>query len=195
MKYMAPINDMAEADQIEYFTRGLHPSMQKEVVLKAPATLDEAIQLVSRYDVLMSSRAFRPANSGYRPYHYQSPFQYGNQRGTSGYSSGSSGGSAPMELGKMEADDTDHPDIGYSPNGDEHTNDGVELFNGMQGSFPRQQNRGRVPNISKEEFTRCRRMGLCLRCKQPGHVARNCNNGADQSRSSSGYPKGVAQRK
>lgn len=35
-----------------------------------------------------------------------------------------------------------------------------------------------VPGVSKAEFERCRREGLCLRCKQPGHIARECPKSA-----------------
>lgn len=31
-----------------------------------------------------------------------------------------------------------------------------------------------VPGVSKADYERCRREGLCLKCKQPGHVAREC---------------------
>jgi hypothetical protein len=32
-----------------------------------------------------------------------------------------------------------------------------------------------VPGVSREEFERCRREGRCLRCKQTGHVAKDCH--------------------
>ena len=34
----------------------------------------------------------------------------------------------------------------------------------------------RVPNVSKEDYERCRREGRCLNCKQKDHVARDCKN-------------------
>lgn len=39
---------------------------------------------------------------------------------------------------------------------------------------PFQPQRQQRPYLPPEEFTRCMREGLCLRCKQTGHVARNC---------------------
>jgi hypothetical protein len=33
---------------------------------------------------------------------------------------------------------------------------------------------GKVPGVSKEEFERCRKEGLCLKCKEAGHLARDC---------------------
>ena len=33
----------------------------------------------------------------------------------------------------------------------------------------------KVPGVTKEEFERCRKEGLCLKCKEAGHLARDCN--------------------
>lgn len=33
----------------------------------------------------------------------------------------------------------------------------------------------KVPGVSKEEFERCRKEGLCLKCKEGGHLARDCD--------------------
>jgi len=38
-----------------------------------------------------------------------------------------------------------------------------------------------VPGVSKADYERCRREGLCLKCKQPGHVARECSQQATQN--------------
>ena len=38
---------------------------------------------------------------------------------------------------------------------------------GMRSFTPRQQ-------LSQQEFAYCQRNRLCLRCKEPGHIARNC---------------------
>jgi hypothetical protein len=39
---------------------------------------------------------------------------------------------------------------------------------------PRKFTGNKVPGISKEEYERCRKEGLCLKCKQSGHLARDC---------------------
>ena len=33
----------------------------------------------------------------------------------------------------------------------------------------------KVPGVTKEEFERCRKEGLCLKCKESGHLARDCD--------------------
>lgn len=37
--------------------------------------------------------------------------------------------------------------------------------------------RGRVENLTREEFDRLSKEGKCFNCKQPGHLARNCRLG------------------
>ena len=51
---MALISDMAEADRIEYYTRGLLFDVRRDVVLRMPATIDDAMHLATRSDSLMS---------------------------------------------------------------------------------------------------------------------------------------------
>lgn len=68
---------------------------------------------------------------------------------TSTFSS-NTGGQAPMELGAM----TDKPK--------------------QENQQQKPANTYRVPGISKEEFARCRKEGLCLKCKQKGHTAKFC---------------------
>ena len=38
------------------------------------------------------------------------------------------------------------------------------------------QNSNRVVNLSKEEFKRCFKEGICFKCKLKGHLARDCTN-------------------
>jgi hypothetical protein len=40
----------------------------------------------------------------------------------------------------------------------------------------------RIPGITAEEYFRCRAEQLCLKCKKPGHIARNCNSNNFQSK-------------
>lgn len=188
MKQLALIPDMAVADQIDNFTRGLKPAVQKEVVLKSPSTLDEAMNFATRCDLLLA-RIPRTGQSNYRSPHYSAPFYANHNRGSSSYSSSNAGGSQPMELGKMEEDADDSYELDDGKANDNPPDD-VNDFNYMQSNYPIPNNKNRVPNITKEEFARCRRLGLCLRCKQPGHIAKNCPRF-----SSSSYPKGPAQRK
>lgn len=196
MKQLALIHDMAEADRIEYFTRGLQPVVQKEVVLKSPTTLDEAMHLAARCDLLLASRGFRQSSSSYRPPARGSYYPSSGYRHSSSYSSANSQGAQPMELGKMEHDDFDQPEYDDATPSDPADSDAGADFHAMQSSYNgRTQPKTRVPNISRDEFQRCRRLGLCLRCKQSGHVARNCTASAAPSRSGSQHPKAAAQRK
>ena len=44
------IPDMAKEEQLDRFIRGLKLHLRKEVIVKAPTTLDEAIRLAERID-------------------------------------------------------------------------------------------------------------------------------------------------
>ncbi|MCW2743448.1 MAG: hypothetical protein JWR45_3870 [Blastococcus sp.] len=194
MKQLALISDMAEADKVEYFTRGLQPMIMKEVVLKNPMTLDEAMHMATRFDLLLSSRNIRLGQPFYRPFNYHNGHAANGYRSSGTTPSSTSSTSQPMELGNMEENVTQADAIDFAPNTNSDIPSASDEFHAFQSNFPK-ANYNRVPNISREEFQRCRRLGLCLRCKQSGHVARNCPTTASQSRTGSGYPKGAAQRK
>ncbi len=49
-----------------------------------------------------------------------------------------------------------------------------ETVNAMNNQFNRPRRKQYAPAMSKEEYERCRREGLCLQCKKPGHTARFC---------------------
>jgi len=46
----------------------------------------------------------------------------------------------------------------------------------------------RAPKLSEEEQNRLRAEGKCFKCKEPGHVSRNCKNGHTVKGSGSGPP-------
>jgi len=181
------ITDMGEADQIETFISGLRHDLAREVDLREPRTLQSAMTSAQKVELLLDNR-----NS------YASSSTSG--AGTSNYipalTSSTSSLSAPMELGNMNVengnDEVDQEYQLYLAQGDEYeSNYGTwdDEEKGDQGSDEKEEaeqlnamqssnltgKRHAAPFLSKEEFTRCMKNGLCLRCKQPGHVARYCS--------------------
>ena len=180
------ITDMSEADQIEYFVSGLRPSIQRDVVIQDPRTLQDAMIKAQKIESLNQLQSRRSAHAT-SPSSNFSPFY------SAPSSSAPSASIDPMELGNVnviaetdekEPEDLDEMDAEYERYlqvGDEYErieNDHGEDENPtmqLQAIQPRASNPSRAPFLSREEFTRCMNEGLCLRCKKPGHVARNCS--------------------
>ena len=70
-------------------------------------------------------------------------------------------------------DDNDNPIDNQAERGDtEETAEYENVINNMN----------RVPNLSKQEYDRCLKEGVCFRCKQPNHLARNCTKRENNNR-------------
>jgi len=190
------ITDMSEADQVELFVYGLRNAIAREVDMSDPKTLQDAMTRAQRVELILDNRrTYNPRS------HFSSNYSNPSGQSSSGYShssssSGSSAG-APMELGNVNTDtsrDLEFKDEGaemeaeyqrylqegeeYEPSyqredseaqGAEESAEDSEMLQAMQ-----QRAGGRAQSISREEFARCMRERLCLRCKKPGHMARNC---------------------
>ena len=205
-KQMALINDMAAADQVEYFVRGLQQNVQKEVVLRCPPTLDEAMLIATRYDSLtvlrggFNNRVGQQSNN--RSFQGYSPYGNNNRSNMSAFNKSSSLTNVPMELGNMQTNNTNnnedesnvHQYLSSNSNDGNSSQRSVNVSTAEFNYIQAKQANGRVPGISRDEFQRCRLAGLCLRCKQSGHIARNCNNKSVYLNASSD-PKVSAQRK
>ena len=68
-------------------------------------------------------------------------------------------------------DHSEEPEIGEEQ---------LQLMNNSRG-VPSRPNCSRVPNLSREEFGRLLRERKCLRCKKPGHFARDCKSSQPSS--------------
>jgi hypothetical protein len=83
------IPDMNESEKLDRFTRGLKPFLRKEVLLKEPNRLDDAIQLVTKLD----AATYSAYNS-----HRSSDSSSAGHNSDSTSSEGGADGCAPMEL-------------------------------------------------------------------------------------------------
>jgi hypothetical protein len=191
------ITDMNPADQIEWYIYGLRPAIAREVDLREPTTLHQAMTAAQKIEALLDNR---------RPYNFSSsssdsrPFFSSNIRPSSSSSSSSSTStvnSAPMELGNVTTVDNDYNTASesveieeneyerYLEEGDDfepdytvfeqlEANSEVEEQAQQLQAIQQRNQRRTAPFLSQEEFTRCMKNRLCLRCKQPGHIARSC---------------------
>jgi hypothetical protein len=153
------IGDVHESEKLDRYVRGLKDKVRMEVELAEPTTLAQAMAKAQRVDgITYHSRTMNnmdpTSNNTYRT---------------------SVGDSVPMDLGMVH--------------GNEDADSNSELVNAIgdrsyqQGSGSMRNNNSRYGNrrfspqqrVSQEVFKYCQEHRLCLRCKEPGHIARSCN--------------------
>ena len=107
--------------------------------------------------------------------------RFNNSTNGSSSSGHSDSGYAPMQLGALSQ--REERKYGENRTDTSRVSNGENLnLIGNHGGRPV----SRAQRVSREEFARCMKNKLCLRCKKPGHFARNC--GKQQQ-----PPKGRAQ--
>jgi hypothetical protein len=186
LSLLTHVPTMHEDDKIFTFKRALNEQLAAKVAEKEPSSLDEAMHVA----VLAEQYLSRGKHGGSFPFH---------GRFVSGRSSGGSGSASTataMELNNIDWSDetelmthlkTDRDAAASTEAG------GTQLLAMLQELRAQQhalaaafQKRGtnasakgrsagtKVPGVTKEEFERCRKEGLCLKCKEAGHLARDC---------------------
>ena len=194
LKHLNYVDNMAMEDQIFLFKRGLSYQLAKEIGMHHPKTLTEAMNYAQRAEVEnrmlqgnrhSTSSAPGKGSSGH--------FQHGRRNNHFGHQGRTfftqpnrisiSQSAVPMELGKMEEQVHDDVSNGCEEVNDNYANDDYQheqlnaVFSaGNKSNVTVRTNRTFVPGVSRQEFERCYKAGLCLVCKQRGHVARNCPN-------------------
>ena len=140
------INDISEAEKLDKYIRGLKSAIREKVELDEPRTLADAMSKAQRIDSIT----------------YHSRMMHGTEHTSTNTYRTSSADSTPMELGMVHGDkDADTDSEALNAFGTRDSRPG--------GSSTR-SNTGRTGNRT---FTPRNR--LCLRCKEPGHIARNCD--------------------
>jgi hypothetical protein len=193
------ITDMGEADQVDLFVSSLRSAISREVDMKDPKTLNEAMTLAQKMETLLDNRRrytnhnndSRISSTTYSTYR-----SYPNSNSSSSSKTFTSS-SSPMELGKISAENSSSEQINEEELTVEQENEyqryleqgenvelNFDIWEDNQENYLEEEKseqlqalqprKSRAPNIPIEEFTRCMKNRLCLRCKKPGHVARNC---------------------
>jgi hypothetical protein len=188
-------NAMDLAQQLFIFRRGLLKSIRVYVDLKEPATLEDAMRIAQRYEAeeyvgRVEDNAGRMNNNNQNRFTANNKFNknrnqhftgsYGNHSnhtaagGGNGFGGGNSG-AAPMDLNNIRRVDGEEDDLGGSGVDDEdQSNDHDRSGPSQRESVNFVNQSTRVVNLSKEEFQRCFKAGICFKCKRHGHLARDC---------------------
>ena len=153
------INDISEAEKLDKYIRGLKSAIREKVELDEPRTLADAMSKAQRIDSIT----------------YHSRMMHGTEHTSTNTYRTSTADSTPMELGMVHGDkdaDTDSEALNAFGTRDSRPGGSSTRSNtgrtGNRAFTPRQQ-------LSQQEFSYCQRNRLCLRCKEPGHIARNCD--------------------
>jgi hypothetical protein len=201
-KLIQLINDMNEADQIEHFLLGLRSSIAAEVDRCNPQTLQQAMIEAQKTETrfknfkqLSSSRSYSSGSSYYGRGSYADTPSITTSTTTTA--------NAPMELGNLnthnnidaeaqqdelieeeyqrfnELGDEYEPSEQWVAEVESHRTEEVSSssdtqLHAIQHRGQRRPTQHHAPTMTKEEFARLMKAGLCLRCKKPGHIARNC---------------------
>jgi hypothetical protein len=204
------IPDMSDADQVEKFVRGLRGGLVREVYIREPKTLHEAMTMAQKMETL--SNDHRHYSNWRRPYTSSATTTTSSTYTTipSSSSSNSRPSSLPsyrstaMDLSNLNLSDatsnspesTLHSEPEWTTEQEdeyqryvtegEHFEPHYDVWDAREPEFApeekaeqlqaiQQRNKNyNAPYMPREEFTRCMNEHLCLRCKKPGHIARNC---------------------
>lgn len=190
------IDDMSEADQIYLYLRSIRLAVAKEIDTKVFKSLNEAMSLAVRTDTLLNNRHYSNYAS---PVYEPRPSTTVSVKATNTSDTPSTSTATAMELGNLDTtislntqeqdklDDEVDKEEEYRRFLEEGDNfqPSFDIWNiveqqeipeteGEQLQAIQRRSFSRVPNISREEFERCMKERLCLRCKKPNHIARDC---------------------
>jgi hypothetical protein len=202
---LLPIKDMAAADQVAYFLRGLDAHLQAKAREKKPTTLGDAVNAAVEAEAYArdsTGRAYAPRGSSYyasnaaassasahAPMDISNVNQeeatveeYYEQEAASGPSRASASVAAASPASAIARADPSAALLAMMQDMQQRLN---ALSSGAGGSGPPRQgdgsaaNRGaqdRVPGLSREDIDRLRREGRCFKCKKAGHTKRDCTD-------------------
>ena len=176
LKLIQQVPDMKEQEKLDKYIHGLLPHIAMEVDRLNPTTIQEAMNYASREEIRQSTGAGRKSNL--KPsYHFH--------RDHSNHSTGNFRSSA-VDPNRMDISNVEMQEAGGKPELSSAAEEVLlalsQVMNINRPSAPRREpstmnsNFGprRVNDLSRAEYDRLAREGKCFRCKQTGHLARNC---------------------
>jgi len=179
-KQMQLIPDMSVADQIEFYICGLQTHLAQEVDREQPKSLAEAMEVAQRIELITSTRRGAATNQFGRTVPY-----YRNHGGYASQTGGDQGDR--MDLSAVRSG-VDEGDFYYENEQEDQYQLSAMSYRGGRGrergragpggffrsGGPNRGGKHSAPGMSKEEFDKLMKEGKCFKCKETGHLARNC---------------------
>ena len=176
---LTSIKDMSEADKVYRFVVNLRGGVKQKVLQEGHKTLREAIQSAASHEAAYRFSRPHPAQSFPR---------------FAAHARSDASGSVPMDINNVESEYKEEEDESFVGTASSTVSAFPEsAFNALaakltahmdqrinavvqqrRGAFPPRRANDLVPGLSPEELERCMRNGLCLFCKQHGHMKREC---------------------
>lgn len=180
-----------EETVVHAFIRGLHPTVKMEVHRENPLTLEKAMSSAQRAEQRLAQN-FRNRTSFFPSSASSSSSSFAGARSSATESAIGNYGSAPMELSAIDAGignesellmmyaAQDNPPVAFIDNAvQSQLHQLQQSFANLNNRF--QQRNGsartkqRVPGLSKEDQQKLFAAGKCFKCREEGHIARNCS--------------------
>ena len=179
---------------VHAYIKGLHPSVRAEVHRSAPTTLENATLAAQRAEqlIMLTSSTFRSRSSYYNSYSSNGS----SVTPSSSHSNSNSSGAAPMDINNisMSADQYVENDYSLFYASLDRAADGSDVpeavqsqLNAIQESLAALQVRNQYrrsaggnggsngSNLTPEERQKLFTENKCFKCREVGHIARNCN--------------------
>jgi hypothetical protein len=147
--------DIDQATLVDKFIRGLKSKTRTEVELRDPQSLDEATRIADRYDNIVYRDTFSKfQQSQSRPFWQQSSYQDDNR-------------GEPMQIDALRTGNTS----------DQQSAIQIDAFK------PKSQS-SKLKKLTDAERAHLRSIHACFKCRQPGHMARDCPTQKNSSKNS-----------
>lgn len=149
------IPTITEDEKKDRFIRGLKPKIMNELRIKPPETFEDTVKMAVRLDSLDTWRPFNGNN-----HHNARP-------------STSSRGSAPVPM-EVDLNAINPAAVRSNVNAINNTNSRPSYRDATANSNRHPNPRPPRRPLTDREREDYRRRGICFKCRQPGHIAREC---------------------
>ena len=172
---MTQVPTMHEDDKIFAFKQALDKPLAAKVAEQAPKSLQEAMYAAVQAELYVGRSSSSSNTNSF----------FGLRQGGGNRFTPASSSTAPMEVSALDQIDessfVDDTATGSAPPKGQPVPTYEQLlamFHRNSGGSARSGNKqkAKIPGVSKADFDRCMKENRCLKCKEVGHLARDCTN-------------------